>query len=164
MAKLHTIDELQRVLRYDPETGLFHWRVKRSNSSRADGVAGSCCGENAAYWRLRFDGVVYLAHRVAWLFMTGQWPNGPIDHRDLDKLNNRWANLRAASPTENNANTRGRGKFAKGTTRLPHGRFMAQIKKDGRSIYIGSFDTEADAAAAYAAKATELFGEFARAA
>ena len=103
----HSLDELKRAFRYESLTGDFFWLVDRSHV-RAGAKAGSLltCG----YWRIRYGGEEYQAHRLAWLFMTGEWPNGPIDHHDLNKLNNSWSNLRLATPSLNNANTTGRGR------------------------------------------------------
>lgn len=164
MTERHTLEQLRTAFRYEPETGHFYWLVRRSNSHQIGHIAGSRRGGRADYWRLRFDGVEYEAHRLAWLFMTDEWPEGLVDHRDLDKLNNRWANLRAATVAQNAANAAGRGAYPKGVTLHKNGRYQAQIKTDGRNHYLGLFDTPQEANAAYAAKAAELFGEFARAA
>lgn len=161
---IHTLDELRTAFRYDPDAGLFYWRVKRSSNQDVGDIAGSRRGGRADYWRLRFDGVEYEAHRVAWLFMTGAWPDGLIDHRDLDKLNNRWLNLRPATVAQNSANARGRGAHPKGVTLHRNGRYQAQVKASGRNHYLGLFDSPEEAHAAYVVAATRYFGEYARAA
>jgi hypothetical protein len=89
-----------------------------------------------------------------------------VDHRDLDRTNNRWNNLRRATRSTNAANTRRQRNNTSGFKGVyPHhktGRWYAQIRKDGRGYYLGSFATPQAAHEAYAAAARELFGEFAR--
>jgi len=164
-ARVHTIEQLRAAFRYDPASGNFYWLCRTSLSIRVGDVAGSHRGGvGVKYRRLRYDGVEYEAHRVAWLFMTGEWPSALIDHRDMNKSNNAWGNLREATPMLNNANAPGHGQYPKGVTLHRTGRFQAQIKARGKNYYLGLHDTPEQANAAYAAKAVELFGEFARAA
>lgn len=148
---------------YDPLTGVFTWLTAKSRAVHAGDVAGSV-HQQGTRWRIAFNGSEYGAHRIAWFLMTGEQPPPVIDHADLNPLNNRWSNLRAANYSLNAANVRSRRKGAKGVTLHPTGRFQAQIKRGGKNHYLGLFDTEEEAGRAYAAKATELFGEFARAA
>lgn len=104
------------------------------------------------------------AHRLAWFYTTGQWPQ-IIDHIDVNPLNNSFRNLREALPWQNNANTRYRGSLLKGVTfHKKTGKYQAQIKKGGKSYYLGLFSSVGEANAAYAGAAKILFGEFARAA
>lgn len=98
--------------------------------------------------------------------MTGEWPDKRMDHRDLDRSNNRWSNLRLASNTENGAN-RAKGKNNtsghKGVSWCKNRqKWQAGIKINYRRKALGRFDTKEEAAAAYAVAAQELFGEFAR--
>lgn len=149
------------LIRYEPDTGMFFWRVDCGPMRKAGDVAGSL--NNAGYWRIMIRNSTYGGHRVAWFLMTGEQPP-TVDHADGDRANNRWSNLRSASHSQNSANRKPRGAFAKGVTLHRTGRYQAQIKCAGKNHYLGLFDTEVEAASAYAAKATELFGEFARAA
>lgn len=147
-------------IRYEPDTGLFFWRVSMG-TYKAGSIAGSF--NQNGYWRIMIRRRAFSAHRVAWFLMTGEQPP-MVDHRDLDRGNNRWSNLRAASITQNNANGPSRRSGLKGVTLHKCGRYQAQVKCAGKNHYLGLFKTESEAAAAYAAKASELFGEFARAA
>lgn len=104
----------------------------------------------------------YLAHRLAWLFCYGDWPEGQIDHINRVRSDNRLSNLRIATASENQMNVRGRGPFKKGVTLHETQRFQAQIKRDGRNYYLGLYDTEAEANAAYGGASKVLFGEFRR--
>lgn len=106
--------------------------------------------------------VPQYAHRLAFLYMTRRWPK-EVDHRDLDRSNNQWSNLREAkSHSANLANQRGKGPYPKGVCKTPAGRFAARLMNMGKNHYLGTFDNPEEAHAAYAAKAQELHGEFAR--
>lgn len=92
-----TQEELKNLLHYDPLTGVFTWL----NSSRK-GFNGKVAGSlrNDGYWAIKIKGKSEYAQRVAWLYMMGNWPTSTVDHKDLNKLNNRWLNLRIASQQE----------------------------------------------------------------
>ena len=89
-----------------------------------------------------------------------------IDHRDGNSKNNRLSNLRLSTHSENAANRRRYRNNASGfkgvSLEARTGKWMAKITKDGRTYFLGRFPTAEEAHAAYAAKARELFGEFAR--
>jgi hypothetical protein len=137
---------------------------------RANDVAGTVTKKG--YIHIGIGGRYYKAHRLAWLMMTGSWPESQIDHRDLDKSNNRWGNLRLATNTQNTANVGARSHNVCGlkgvhsiTTR--HGKFggwRAQIRVSGKLIHLGVFDTALAAHEAYELASREYFGDFARAA
>lgn len=95
------IDKIKSVIEYNQETGVFTWKVKRGCMS-AGSVAGSL--QSNGYLRLQVLGDEFLAHRLAFLMMTGSIPD-EVDHLDGDRINNSWSNLRAASRTENCHNT-----------------------------------------------------------
>lgn len=101
-----TVERLRAVLRYDPDTGEWE-RIKKGAGTRAK--VGSRYGKGRRYIRISVDGKRYLAHRLAWFYMTGEWPYPETDHRDRDSLNNRWRNLREATRSENGLN-RGKAK------------------------------------------------------
>jgi len=97
--------------------------------------------------------------------MTGQFPNHTVDHINGDKRDNRWCNLRCATFSQNSANAKpkiGRSSAFKGVSRTRK-RWQAHIKIGGKSLYLGSFDDEESAHAAYARASEEIFREFARA-
>jgi hypothetical protein len=113
-------------------------------------------------------GRAYKAHQLAWLYMTATWCRPATDHRDLDRTNNRWSNLRRATRSANSANRRRLRNNTSGFKGVHHdhrrsGRWVARICKDGRTHHLGRFATPQAAHAAYVAAARELFGEFARA-
>ena len=159
--------ELRRLLSYDPATGIFKWVSHPSERSRAK--IGSEAGwlENSGYRRICLHGKAYQAHRLAWLYMTGEWPIDQIDHRNMNKADNRWSNLRIASNSQNQANrpaTRRSSSGFKGVYwHSRRKRWHASISVDGRLIHLGYRDTQDEAASLYAAAAQKFFGEFARA-
>lgn len=159
-----TAECLREMLHYDPETGVFTWKIAYWRN-----VVGSTAGNVKAdgYVYLNLLGRRYLAHRLAVFYMTGEFPPAGMetDHRDRDRSNNRWSNLRVATVSQNRANSRRRtGKATeKGVRLAPHGRFQARIIHNGEEIYLGSFATEAEAHAVYMTAARDLHGEFARA-
>ena len=155
-----TQDRLKGVLRYDPETGLFTWLVATGRRMRVGSVAGTL--NSGGYIRIAVDGKIYRAHRLAFLYMTGEWPQDQVDHRDTDRTNNRWLNLRPASNSQNSANKRATSLSGyKGVYKNGVG-YAAQITVAGKNIYLGQFHTPEQASEAYAAAANDMHGEFAR--
>jgi len=151
-------DYLRSLLSYDPDTGVFIWISVRLGRCKKGNRAG---GFSHGYRRIRLGDRRYAEHRLAWLYMTGSWPEGELDHRNGNKQDNSWCNLRVATRTENMANARAR-KLVKGVTRVRTGKWTAQIQKHGVKEHLGTFDTADAAHAAYKNRAAELFGEFAR--
>lgn len=159
-----TVERLRGLMDYDPDTGVFTWRVRPSRSNIAVGdVAGYLDnGRNT----IKVDGRRYQASRLAWLYMTGEWPISLVDHKDLNKRNDAWENLRPANWSQNGCNrpvSKNNSSGYKGAFPL-RGRFLAQIRIRGKQIYLGMFDTAELAHQAYIAAAQRLHGEFARAA
>lgn len=160
-----TLDELRRRLNYDPQTGEFRWKVRAGR-----GLPGMIAGtaHNRGYWQIRVCDELHLAHRLAWLMTYGEWPAEDIDHINGDKRDNRIANLRAASRSQNMANkgpNRNNTSGYKGVWYFKRtGKWMAGFRKDGRSIHVGCFDTPEEAAEARRIAFEKAFGEYARAA
>lgn len=159
-----TAAQLRAILDYNPDTGLFVWLVDMSDRVHAGDLAGkrSKCGW---YPRIRINGRLYLAHRLAWLWMTGEWPSAEIDHIDCDRGNNGWANLRAATHSQNNANKAPRKNNSgfKGVwLHRSSGLWHARIKVDTKEISLGYFRAREVAHEAYVHAANKYFGEFAR--
>lgn len=160
--------ELRRMLNYDPATGVFTWLVKPNRNIRVGSVAG-CFGKGSpGYCYIKIGGRDYLAHRLAWLYMTGEWPTEQIDHRDTDRLNNQWRNLRAANRSQNKANGKRQINNTSGFKGVywdaRYRKFCARIRVNGKTIHLGYRITAEEAHALYVAAALEHYGEFARAA
>lgn len=157
-------DELRNVLSYEPMTGTFTWL---SSDVAKFILAGSLAGslhKATGYYRIVYLGRQYAANRLAWWFMTGEWPAVDVDHKNLCKADNTWDNLRLATNSQNQANRASYGSCLKGVTRHKTGRFQAQIRLHGKRRYLGLFETEQAAHEVYMAVARDLYGEFARAA
>lgn len=100
-----TAARLRELLHYDPLTGVFTRLVKTCNTVAVGDVAGFV-STGDGYTRISVDGVQYLGHVLAWLYMTGAWPDGEVDHRDTDRGNTRFDNLRDVSTKMNSENKR----------------------------------------------------------
>lgn len=158
MEKL-TQEKLKELLNYDPCTGEFVW--VSANGTRVDQIGKIAGNKNhAGYIRITIGQKSYMAHRLAWLYMNGSHPEHHIDHINLLKSDNRWSNLRAATKSENGANSRPRS-----ASGLKGAYWSKQINRWYSSIrgrYLGTFDTPEDANEAYMKAAEQEFGQFAR--
>lgn len=159
--KLLTADQLRDRLHYEPNTGIFY-RVKPVGGWSIGTKVGTKNGRGR--YVIKIDLVSFYASRLAWLYMTGEWPNGEIDHIDNDKMNDRWANLRLATHIENSQNRQyGRGAIGvRGVCRSFNGdKFRARIIVDRKSLSLGVFDTLDEAIAARRSAELRYFGQFA---
>lgn len=176
-----TAERARELLAYDPVTGALVWRVRSLehflaserrtrehacaawNAKNADKPAGT---PSHGYLRVNIGRQSFPAHRLAWLIMHGEWPIMDIDHINMDRSDNRWSNLRAATRSQNKANQRRRSLNTSGwagvTWDKERGKWLAQIKVDYRTHFIGRFDCPAAAAFAYQIEADKAFGDFAR--
>ena len=89
------------LFEYNEHTGQLTWRVARSHRVKVGGIAGTTHPSGRLSVRI---GKNYYVHRIAWLIMTGKWPENQIDHIDRDPSNNKWSNLRDVTQTENQCN------------------------------------------------------------
>lgn len=144
-----TQHRVRELFDYDAVTGALRWRC---NKGRA--TAGSLAGyvTKDGHRRVKFDGSEHMVHRVIWLWVTGAWPQLEIDHLNGCGSNNAWLNLREATTLINRQNQRRpRSDCAlqlQGVKRHRN-KFKARITVNGRQQYLGLFDSEADAHAAY---------------
>lgn len=152
-----TAERLRELLHYDPETGVFTRLVARQ-AYPVGSVAGYQ-GTNG-YIRVGLDGKSYRAHRLAWLYVYGRWPQDEVDHVDGVRSNNMFANLRECSRSENNQNRTAYACNAEGLLGVTWHRaskaWVAQIKVEGRTTHLGRFDTPKQAHAAYLAAKQQL--------
>ncbi len=157
-----TQSDLKKLLRYDPETGVFTWLVQRGGTASVGSVAGS--RHRMGYRAITVYDHRCLAHRLAWLYMTGIWPPDQIDHRNRVRDDNRWKNLRAVTNGQNNQNSKPRGisKYKGVSWGKSNKKWQAQVTLNGEHHHLGYFDTEIAAAAEYATFATKNFPEFSR--
>jgi len=158
-----TVERLREVLAYDPETGIFTRKVS-TNSRVKIGDVATHMGP-FGYLYIQVDGGRYFAHRVAWFYQTGSWPAEMIDHINGVKSDNRFANLREATRSQNMQNRRTYKSNACGLKgvgwNIRRNRWQAKISVNGTRMFLGYFDTPEEAHAAYVAAAERHHGEFA---
>lgn len=151
-----TIDDLRKLISYDPETGGFTRLVILN--PRAKGGWFDAKG----YLHIGVGGKRFSAHRLAWALHYGEWPKGLIDHANGVPDDNRIANLRLANRAQNAFNSKIRVHSAhgrKGVSRAG-GCWIARIVVDGTRKYLGTYPTMEDAAEAYRAASVKFHGEF----
>ena len=159
-----TADYVRQILHYDPETGVFT-RLKLAR--RRDKIGSEAGGfATTGYVTIGIEKKAYLAHRLAWLWMTGKWPKEQIDHINMCRSDNRWVNLREADKYQNKHNkkrTRKSISGLKGVTWHAHsGLWHATIRARGIKMSLGYFNCRAAASFAYQVAADKLHGKFAR--
>lgn len=150
-----TVTRLRELTHYDPETGIFRWRVNRNNNAKKGDVLGKFSVSPDGYKTTMIDRKTQLQHRLAWLYVYGEWPINKIDHINRIKTDNRIRNLRCVTNDQNmqnmvkkSNNTSGyKGVHLVTTT----GRWRAQLRVNGKRIDLGTYDTAKQAGDAYIA-------------
>lgn len=143
-AELHTPEYIRERLRYDPETGKLYWREhpsKRPAWNRHFGGKEAFTSHAGGHVRGWINEKCYLAHRVIWAIVHGEWPNGEIDHIDHVRGNNRIDNLRVVAPGENARNNTLRRDNTSGISGVfcRDGKWQASIRVRGRKQHLGTF-------------------------
>jgi hypothetical protein len=155
---------LEKVLRYDANTGLLYWTTYIYRIKKPGDLAGH---QNASgYIEIRFDRKNYQGHRVAWYLHTGEDPGVlQVEHIDTNRSNNKIDNLRLASSAQNSWNT---GKKSGTTSKYKgvafyarYGKWISQIRANGKTTHLGYFTDELEAHRTYCLAAVEMHGEFA---
>lgn len=151
---------LKTMLSYDPATGEFT-RLRGTGKGAAAGTkTKGCIDKSNGYRKICVLGRQHYAHRLAWLYMTGKWPDEQIDHKNLDRADNRLDNLRPASNAENNQRSRARADSKTGLLGVcwhkKAGKYVAQIRHLGKTIYLGLHDSVESAVAARQAAELKL--------
>lgn len=169
---LPTQEYLIECFDYNPITGDVLWKERPVSHFKTIKAANTCnttfAGKNAGsiendHLRIYVNGKFYLAHRIIFKIMTGKEPISEIDHIDRDGLNNRWENLREASQSQNRSN---RGGFnsksgLKGAQfHKKSGKYQSVIKSEGKTKYLGLFNTAEEAHKMYCHVAKSVHGEF----
>ena len=154
MKQIPDQQEVRGIVDYDPETGIFRSRrTGRIFTAR----------NSKGYLQVALRSRAYYAHRLAWLYMHGEWPAHQVDHINGDRTDNRICNLRLATPSENQCNMgvkRHSQVGLKGVAKVKN-RYRAVIRKDRVRYHLGYFTTPEAASAAYSAAASRLHGDFA---
>jgi hypothetical protein len=157
-----TQERLKEILHYDPETGEWRWLVTKGLKSVAGQIAGYL--NNRKYWHIRINNVSYISSRLAWFYMTGEWPINEIDHKDMNRANDKWSNLRQATKLQNSMNTGPRGQRNTSGYKGVYPsrkRWYASITIDRKKVFLGSFAKKEMAHEAYKEAALKYHGEFA---
>lgn len=150
MKPIVTQERLKEVLSYDPDTGLFRWKKSLSNRGPVGAIAGRVTQRGCIV--IGIDTRPYKAHRLAFLYVNGEWPRNKVDHRDGDPTNNVWENLRDVTQKVNMENRRkpkSNNKSGLIGVRTGKNKFYAHINLSGKNHYLGGYDTAQEAHAAY---------------
>lgn len=158
-----TQQRVKELFDYDPISGEIRWRKPQSPRLKAGDLAGSITKQG--YTNIRLDGHTYKAHRLAWLYMTGEHPPHEVDHINRIKGDNRWENLRKATKDENQWNASLRSDSTSGVSGVTFhkatGRWKTQCWANKKRYSLGSYETKEEAAAAVYKFRLERHGEFA---
>jgi hypothetical protein len=161
-----TAERLKEVVTYDPDTGAFMWKHNKKGGVRAGDLAGYT--DTTGYIQIRIDMRLYKAHRLAWLYVHGEWPSLHIDHINGNPHDNRIENLRLADDHQNCANSKISKNNKSGLKGVSWSkakrRWTAHICVRRKRMWLGYFDDADGAKRAYDAAAKKHFGDFARAA
>jgi len=160
--RILTQDELKSQLNYDPETGIFTRKIRSAQSVRIGDVAGWVTDDG--YIQISLKNKKYLAHRLAWLYMTGEMPKEFIDHINGKKSDNRFCNLREATNAQNMRNTGLRSSNTSGFIGVSWDKAKKKWSSYGKYNYkkinLGYFDSAELASQAYQEFAKKHHGEF----
>ena len=141
-----SVERLKELYSYNDQTGIFVLNVSRG-PRKAGTEAGTL--NKRGYLQIQIDGKFYLSHRLAWLYMTGCWPTSHIDHKDRDRLNNRFSNLRVVTQTTNNRNKKKDRRNSSGFTGVSWSKrdkkWYAYISVESKMISLGSYESIEDA-------------------
>lgn len=166
-----TQEIVAKQLRYDADTGVLY-RKPIPETNRLDRMRNTRFADkpityqnSTGHIQLQINGHTYLAHRVIWLLVYGAWPTKDIDHVDGDRINNRLANLREATASQNACNIKVRSDNTSGyrgvyRSSVP-GKWCAHIGHELQKIHLGTFNCITAAAIAHDLAAKRLHGDFA---
>ena len=158
-----TADHVRSILDYDPETGFLTW--KHTKSGRSNGAVAGTAGQWGNFGKKRMtitiNGKIYKYHRIIWLWMTGKWPDGIIDHDDRNSMNNCWRNLKDTTYKGNSNNQDRHRNNTSGMTGVCWDRTQRRWRVDFRGKFVGSFRKKEGAIAARERVVSMLAGEFA---
>src|SRR5258706_14634699 len=150
-------EELLTRLEYNKETGHFSWKKVKSKRVKVGDRAGT---EHHGYRYITLNDKSYSENRLAWFYILGEWPKGIIDHKNLDRADNRWENLWERTDSQNQHNTTAQlnNKLGfQGVIRQGK-KYRARININGVRYRLGDFETPEQAATAYELARAESFG------
>ena len=153
-----TAEELREIIDYSSQTGIFYWR-KHRNKDKIGTRAGRLGPDG--YRRISINGVAFTEQRLAWLYVTGEWPIFIIDHDNDDKADNRFENLKDTSWSGNNLKRKLHPRNTSGSTGVSQhksGRWRASLYFNGRQVYHKLHSTKEEAALDYAEQRKKYHG------
>lgn len=156
-----TLNRLRSVISYDPITGECSWKKTLSNRGPCGSTAGNVRKDGQV--QIKIDKINYQMHRIIFFYMTGRWPNKEVDHINGNSSDNRWKNLREATPNQNKANRKATltNKLGVKGVRYQAGKYEAVITVNRKQIYLGRYNRLVEAETAHRNAAEMYFGEFA---
>lgn len=154
MAKANlTAQYLRQILNYEPETGIFRWAIVRRPSPFKPGDRAGTIDKKKGHLIIKINGKSYKAHRLAWLYVTGEWPTTQLDHKNITPADNRLDNLRECTTAINCQNQgmrkNNRSGFPGVYWHKKGKRWIASISVNMKRIHLGYFDDLEEAGAAY---------------
>lgn len=156
--------ELKKVLHYNPETGIFTWRVATARKITVGDRAGTITVHNAR--AIRVKNILKYEHHWAFFYMTGRFPKKQVDHINGDPSDNRFCNLRLVSASQNLFNTKIQKRNKTGVKGVwfdaPRQKYQVYVRINNRQIRLGWHDNIFDAAASAISGRLKYHGEYAR--
>ena len=154
-------DRLRELLYYNPETGVFTWRIRPNRAIREGSVAGYL--RKDGFRHVGIEGTSYLAHRLAWLYVYGEWPKYELDHINRDRDDNRIANLRDMNHSRQCFNIKSepirKSRSGYRGVRNRWGKYQSMIKINGKPRQTGTYDTPEEARTGYMLDVARYLGE-----
>lgn len=154
------IDRIKSLISYDPQTGVFTWAKSRRGCR-----VGDVCGNTSVYGynRITLDGKSYRAARLAYAIMVGHFPRGFIDHKNGNRADDRWDNLRECTPQQNAINSAPRGVVKGVSWDSSRGKWLAQARINGKKKNLGRHECFGSAVNAHRSACKSAHGDFYRA-
>ena len=139
-----TQTQLKKIVSYDPCTGVFTRLLTNQGAKKGD-KAGSISTRGCVV--VSVNNYQHKAHRLAWLYMTGSWPMGVIDHKNRNPVDNRFSNLRDVKQSTNTKNCSLSKNNSSGVTGVykHRGKWCAEIMVNRKKIHIGMFSSLVEA-------------------
>lgn len=158
-----TQEDLKSLVHYCKDTGNFTWKVQRGRQKAGDPAGAR--SEALGYILIGVNGVRHYAHRLAWLYIYGYWPDNIVDHKDNNGFNNRIDNLQVISQGKNilksvNYARNKRSNLPPGVyiSKACPGKFLAKININSKSKHLGVHSTPAEAYEAFRKAKLEFHG------
>lgn len=163
MAPVPSLDRVNEVFRLDPETGKLWWRISLGSRGHEEAEAGYL-HKASGYWIVGLDGHRYRQHVLIWFMLYGEWCPRLVDHEDRDRGNNRPANLRKATESQQRQNAAMRNDNTsgeRGVRRHACGKHVARLYVNGKEKHLGLFTSFEAAREVVRAARLEQYGAFA---